>query len=73
MAQLPPNKASEHRKQNSKSNWTSSNKSGNTERVVGRFYSSNSLAESNHEEREMDRASRSSTCGMTSENCHDNS
>ena len=73
MARLPPNKASKHRKQNSKSNRTSSNKSGNTERPVGRFYSSNSLAESGREEREMDRASRSSTGGMIGENGYDNS
>ena len=73
MARLPPNKARKHRKQISKSNRTSSNKFDNTEQAVGRFYSSNSLAESDHEEREMNRASRSSTSRMTCENGHDNS
>ena len=73
MGRLPPNKPSKHRKQTSKSNRTSGNQSGNTERAVGRFLSSNSLAESDHEEREnMDRASTSSTAGTPRENRRDN-
>ena len=35
MGRVPSNKPSKHRKQNSKSNWTSRNQSGNTERATG--------------------------------------
>ncbi|XP_068717266.1 NKAP family protein CG6066-like [Montipora capricornis] len=71
MGRLPPNKPSRHRKQNPKSNQTSRSQSSNTERAVGRFYSSHSLAESDHQEREIDRASTSSTTGTPRENRRD--
>ena len=72
MGRVPPNKPSKHRKPNSKSKRTPSNQPDNTERTVGRFYSSNSLAESDHEEREMGRASTSSSAGTPRENRRDN-
>ena len=72
MGRVPPNKPSKHRKPSSKSKRTPSNQSDHTERTVDRFYSTNSLAESDHEESEMDRASTSCSAGTPLENRRNN-
>ena len=72
MGRVPPNKPSKHRKPSSKSKRTPSNQSDHTERTVDRFYSTNSLAESDHEESEMDRASTSCSAGTPRENRRNN-
>ena len=72
MGRVPPNKPSKHRKPSSKSKRTPSNQSDHTERTVDRFYSTNSLAESDHEESEMDRASTSCSAGTPRENLRNN-
>ena len=71
MGRVLQNNPSKHCKPNSKSKRTPSNQSDNTERTVGCFYSSNSLVESDHGERKMDRASTSSSAGTPCENCCD--
>ena len=72
MGRVPPNKPSKHRKPSSKSKRTPSNQLDHTERTVDRFYSTNSLTESDHEESEMDRASTSCSAGTPRENRRNN-